>query len=73
MQSIQKLYDRCAAMGMTPTGWKTLCNQLGAVDGNAIEPKQAQSILPKLSVEKIMMLNSGKRTAPPKTQPTPTR
>ena len=70
MQSIQKLYDRCAALGMTPTGWKTLCNQLNAVDGNAIEPKHAQSIAPKLSVEKIMLLNSGRPTT---SQPTPAK
>ena len=70
MQSIQKLYDRCAALGMTPTGWKTLCNQLGAVDGNAIEPKDAESITPRLSVEKIMLLNSGRPTT---SQPTPAK
>lgn len=62
MQSIQKLYDRCADMGMTPTGWKTLCNQLGAKRADDIEPKHAQQIAPKLTTEKIMLLNSGRPT-----------
>ncbi len=67
MKSIQVLYDRCAKLGMTPTGWKTLCNQLGAKTGADIPPNTAQQITAKLTpddvgVEKIMLLNSGRPT-----------
>lgn len=62
MKSIQGLYDRCASMGMTPIGWKTLCNQLHAKKGADLAPDVAQTITGKLTVEKIMLLNSGKPT-----------
>lgn len=62
MASIQKLYDRCASMGMTPIGWKTLCNQLQVKSGAEIPPATAQKIEPQLTTGKIMLLNSGKRT-----------
>ena len=67
MKSIQVLYDRCAKLGMTPTGWKTLCNQLGAKTGVDISPNIAQQITAKLTpddvgAKKIMLLNSGRPT-----------
>ena len=62
MKSIQTLYDRCADMGMTPLGWKTLCNQLNAKNGADLAPDVAQQISTKLTVQKIMLLNSGKPT-----------
>ena len=62
MASIQKLYDRCASMGMTPLGWKTLCNQLQVKSGAEIPPATAQKIEPQLSTGKIMLLNSGRPT-----------
>lgn len=56
--SLQKLYDHCRALGMTPQGWLTLERQMGG----SIDPAVAQQIHPKMTADKVELLNSGRPT-----------
>lgn len=53
--SLQKLYDHCRGLGMTPLGWLTLERQMGG----EIAPMTAQQIHPKMTPDKVQKLNSG--------------
>lgn len=53
--SVQKLFDHCSSLGMTAQGWLTLERQLGG----SIDPKVAQQIHPKMTAEKVALLNRG--------------